>query len=73
MSDLKEIVTLLPKLVKGRELTLNYDISGQWYVGHPSIDGDYSVGLYATDMDIESAVLNLLSQFDKLKSAKPTN
>lgn len=65
MSDLKEIIKLLPGVVKGRELTLALDKSNHcWYVGHPNLDGDFSVGLYACDRDIEGAALNLLSQFD---------
>lgn len=63
---LKEIIELLPKLVKGRELTLNHDKTNHmWYVGHPTIDGDFSVGLYGWDRDIEGAALSLLSQLDK--------
>jgi len=68
MSDLKEIVNLLPKLRGGRELTLQYDkLSHCWYAGYPNLDGDFSIDLYATDRDIEGAVLNLLSQADKIK------
>ena len=65
MSDLKEIINLLPKFRGGRELTLNYDKGGQWYVGYPNETFDFSVDLYASERDIEGACLNLLSQIDK--------
>lgn len=72
MTDLKEIIELLPKIVEGRELTLNFDKSNHfWYVGHPNRDGDFSIGLYGSERDIEGAALSLLSQFDKLKLAPP--
>jgi hypothetical protein len=65
MSDLKEIIKLLPEMIEGRELTLALDKSDHyWYVGHPNLKGDFSVGLHACDKDIEGAALNLLSQFD---------
>lgn len=68
MTDLKEIIELLPKVIEGRELTLNFDKTGRmWYVGHPNLDGDYSVGLYGWDSDIEGAALELLSKFDNQK------
>lgn len=69
MSDLKEILNILPKLRKGRELTLNYDkISHSWYAGYPTNEGDFSIDLYAVDVDPEGACLNLLSQTDKEQS-----
>lgn len=65
MSDLKKIIELLPDVVNGRELTLAKDISdGYWYVGHPDLYGDFSVGLNGCDRDIEGAALSLLSQLD---------
>ena len=67
MSDLKEIINLLPKKRKGRELTMSYDNIG-WFVGYPNGEGDFSVELYAIDKDIEGACLNLLSQIDGEKS-----
>ena len=68
MSDLKEIIKLLPKIRGRREFTINWDRSGLWYVGYPNIDWDFSIDLYATDRDIEGACLNLLSQIDKEQS-----
>lgn len=66
MSDLKEIIELLPNTVQGRELTLALDKTNHmWYVGHPNLEGDFSVGLYGWDVDIEGAALSLLSQLDK--------
>jgi hypothetical protein len=67
MTDLKEIIELLPSSVDGRELTLCLDKTGYWYVGHPNLDGDFSIGLMASERDIESAALSLLAQFDKEK------
>ena len=67
MSDLKEIINLLPKRRKGRELTLNCDFSGYWYAGFPNKEGDFSIDLYAAERDIEGACLNLLSQIDEEK------
>lgn len=65
MNDLKDIIKLLPEVVESRELTLALDKSDHyWYIGHPNLDGDFSVGLYTCDRDIEGAALNLLSQFD---------
>lgn len=70
MSDLKEIIKLLPKIVEGRELALNFDKSNHlWYVGHPNKDGDFSIGMYGSERDIEGAALSLLSQLDALKIA----
>lgn len=69
MTDLKEIIALLPNTVEGRELTLTLDKSNHmWYVGHPNRDEDFSIGLYGWDRDIEGAALNLLAQFDKQKA-----
>jgi hypothetical protein len=65
MSDLKEIIGLLPKIRKGRELTINYDKAGWWYVGYPNLEWDFSIDLNATDKDVEGACLSLLSQIDK--------
>lgn len=65
MSYLKEIVILLPKIRSGRELTINYDKSGYWYVGWPNENWDFSVDLYANDKDIEGACLHLLALIDK--------
>lgn len=66
MSDLKEIIGLLPKVRKGRELQLAYDklSGGSWYVGYPNMEGDFSIDINARDYDIEGAALNLLSQID---------
>ncbi len=65
-NDLKEIISLLPKVVKGRELALQFEKTNRmWYVGHPDLSGDFSIGLYAADEDIEGAALHLLSKFDK--------
>lgn len=73
MSDLKDIINLLPKTVSGRELTLNFDKTGRmWYVGHPTLQGDFSVGLYGWDVDIEGAALSLLSQVDEQKRVEAT-
>jgi len=66
-SDLKDIIRLLPKIRSGRELTLNYDKSGWWYVGYPNLEWDFSIDLNATDRDVEGACLNLLSQIDSEK------
>lgn len=69
MTDLKEIIELLPPVVDGRELTLALDKHDHyWYVGHPNLDGDFSVGLNGCERDIEGAALSLLSQLDKQKS-----
>lgn len=65
MSDLKEIISLLPGVRKGRELTINYDVTGWWYAGYPNSNWDFSIDLYAADRDVEGACLNLLSQIDK--------
>lgn len=65
-TDLKYIISLLPKVVEGRELSFVWDKVGHWwYAGHPTLDGDFSVGKYANDEDFEGAALNLLSQFDE--------
>lgn len=69
MSDLKEIIKLLPVSRSGRELTLNHDKDGYWYAGYPNLDWDFSIDLYATDRDIEGACLKLLSQIDEEKQA----
>lgn len=68
MSDLKEIISLLPKTRKGRELTINYDKTGYWYAGYPNEEWDFSIDLYADDEDIEGACLHLLSLIDAEKA-----
>lgn len=65
MSDLREIIGLLPKSRGGRELTINYDKQAyRWYAGYPNKEWDFSVDLYAVDTDIEGACLHLLSEID---------
>lgn len=68
MSDLKRIIELLPKVVEGRELSLVYDKREfSWYTGYPNKDGNFSVGLYGFDSDIEGSALSLMSQIDEQK------
>lgn len=70
MSDLKEIIRLLPKIRSGRELTINYDKSGYWYAGWPNEDWDFSVDLCADDRDVEGACLHLLALIDEEKRSR---
>jgi hypothetical protein len=67
MSDLKEIINLLPKKRKGRWLTIAYENS-YWYAGYPNLEGDFSTDLYASEQDMEGACLHLLSQIDAEKA-----